>query len=585
MLIGNRMHKMVFENIVFEERHNKTMDELVMSETKFRTIFEHAPVGIFYYNKEFVIYDCNEEFCNILEAPREKLINVNMNNLQDKRILKAIGESFEKGAGYYEGEYLTTVSQNKIWIILNCSPLYNEDNNITGSVGIVQDRTEMQLIEEKVRHLAYHDNLTGLPNRLLLKDRIDQALSQSKRHDYYGAILFLDLDNFKAINDSLGHHIGDKILKESSERIKGILRIEDTVSRIGGDEFVVVLPKLHDNMDATIISANLVSDKIHKILSNPFNLIEKTLYTSTSIGIVLFSKADRNIDDLLKNADTAMYEAKKDGRGCTHFYNEEMNATMEKRLSLENNLRIAIEKKQLSPYFQPIYDVSNNTIVGAETLLRWQHPELGTVSPIDFIPLAEETNLIIPIGEWLINEVCRYISKWDREFTNTIQYISINISVNQLQQDNFASIIFNSLQIHNIPPDKIVLEITENVLIGNFEKISETISVLRQKGVRFALDDFGTGYSSLTYLKKLELDIIKIDRAFIQDIINDKNDSALVEAILSIASNFNMKVVAEGVEEIDQIEHLSRMGCSFFQGYYYSRPLPVEDFEKYLIDV
>jgi len=582
IFLGIRIHNLVFENILFKEKHKKSMEELTVSENKFRTIFEHAPIGIFYYNPEHIIFDCNEEFCTILEATKSNMIGFNIKHIADKRILPVITDAVSGTAGVYEGEYKTTHSHKKIWITVNCTPLIDVKRNITGAIGIVQNRTEMQLIEEKVRHLAYHDNLTGLPNRLLLKDRIGQAISLTIRQDYYGAILFLDLDNFKSINDSLGHHIGDKILKETALRIKGIVRAEDTVARIGGDEFVVVLPKLHNEPQSTIISANLVAGKIHKVLANPYNLIEKTLYTSTSIGIVIFSKEDKNLDDLLKNADTAMYEAKKEGRGCTHFYNKEMNAAMVKMLGMENNLRLAIKNNELHPFFQPIFDYTENTLVGAETLLRWRHPELGLVSPADFIPLAEETNLIIPIGEWLIEEVCRKLEEWNRLDKNPLSYVSINVSVNQLRQDNFTEIMIKNLEKYNIPPDMIVLEITENVLIGNFVKMSKTISELRKYGLHIALDDFGTGYSSLTYLKKLDLDIIKIDRAFIQDIINDKNDTALVDAILSIADNFQMKVIAEGVEELEQIQHLTQMGCRFFQGYYYSRPLPLFEFETLL---
>jgi len=581
-IAAKRIHKLVNDNILFTFENKKTMDELTISENKFRSIFEHAPIGIFYYDRNLVIYDCNEEFCSIMESPRENLINFDMNKLKDTRVLHALCEAFQNESGYYEGEYQTTLSQSKIWITLNCSPLYDDESKISGAVGIIQDRTEMQLIEEKVRHMAYHDTLTGLPNRMLLKDRIQQALSQAKRHKYYGAVLFLDLDNFKKINDTLGHHIGDKILKETANRIKGILRVEDTMSRIGGDEFVVLLPKLQPEVDSTIVSANLVADKIHKIFSEPFNMIEKTLYTSTSIGIVLFSKDDENIDDLLKNADTAMYEAKSDGRSCTHFYNEEMNAAMGKRLELESYLRSAIENNELHPYFQPIFKGSGEKMVGAETLLRWIHPKLGLVSPADFIPLAEETNLIISIGNWLIEEVCKRIAHWNKEYSNPVQYISINVSVNQLGQIDFVETVLKNIRKYNIPPEMIVLEITENVLIGDFGKASGTISDLRKNGIRFALDDFGTGYSSLTYLKRLELDIIKIDRAFIQDINNDDNDAALVDAILSIAHNFKMKVVAEGVEEIEQIKKLTDMGCLFFQGYYFSRPVPDNEFELLL---
>jgi diguanylate cyclase (GGDEF)-like protein/PAS domain S-box-containing protein len=580
LFIGLRLHKLVFENITFKEKHKKSLEEITHSENKFRTIFEYAPVGIFYYNKDYMIYDCNEEFSKVIEVTKDKLINFNLKNLSDKRIFPLIEDALSGNSGAYEGEYITTASSIKAWISLKCSPIYDENQAITGAIGIVQNRTEMQLIEEKVRHLAYHDNLTGLPNRVLLKDRMGQAISQAARLDSYGAILFLDLDNFKSINDSLGHHIGDKILKQTALRIKSIMRAEDTVSRIGGDEFVVILPKVNTDQQSAVISANHVAGKIHKELSNPFNLIEKTLYTSTSIGIVIFSKEDKNLDDLLKNADIAMYEAKKEGRGCTHFYNEEMNEVMVKMLRMEISLRDALKNNELQLYFQPIFDYRENTLVGAETLLRWLHPTMGLISPADFIPLAEDTNLIIPIGEWIIEEVCKKLSEWNSLYDNPLSYISINVSVNQLRQYNFADVVIKTINKYGIPPDKIVLEITENVLIGNFKAMSHTISALRDQGLHIALDDFGTGYSSLTYLKKLELDIIKIDRAFIQDIVNDKNDTVLVEAILSIAENFQMKVIAEGVEELEQIKHLTKMGCRYFQGYYYSRPIPAEDFEN-----
>lgn len=580
IIVGGRIHNIIIENLHFKERHKKAIEELTLSENRFRSIFEHAPVGIFYYDNNLLINEFNEELTQILDAPGEQIHNFNLKLINNDKVFQAVTAALSEGTGVYEGEYISIISGRKIWINLVCSPLFDDEKNISGAVAIVQDRTEMRLIEEQVRHLAYHDGLTGLPNRLLLKDRIGQALSASERHKHFGAILFLDLDNFKTINDTLGHHIGDLILKETAERIGNILRIEDTVARIGGDEFVIILPRLHMESENTIIAASLVSDKIHKVLSEPYNHMDNTLYTSTSIGITLFSGKTEDIDILLKNADTAMYEAKKSGRSCTHFFKEEMNLSIKKRLTIENYLRNAIDNKELIPYFQPIYDIKQKRIIGAETLLRWNHPLLGMVSPVDFIPLAEETNLIIPIGEWLMEEVCRFIAKWNRDFFHPLNYISLNISVKQLQQMNFTDKVVQIMGKYNIPPKSLVFEITENVLIGDFNTIAETVSDLRKKGIPFALDDFGTGYSSLTYLKKLELDIIKIDRSFIIDIIKDQNDSTLVEAILTIAENFEMKVVAEGVEDIEQIDHMTRMGCRFFQGYYYSRPMPAHEFEK-----
>ncbi|MBN2617290.1 MAG: EAL domain-containing protein [Spirochaetales bacterium] len=582
IFMSRKISSIVFQNIMFRERHRNSTEILRISENKFRTIFDCAPIGIFYFNKDLIVYDCNEEFSKILEAPKHKLINMNLEHINDIRILPAIRDVFIPKDTLYEGEYLTTISNTKIWITLRCSPLYDEKKEVIGAVGIVEDRTEMKLIEEQVRHLAYHDSLTGLPNRLLLIDRVEQAIAKMKRKNIYGAILFLDLDNFKTINDTLGHQMGDMILKETAERLKFVLRKEDTVSRIGGDEFVILLPSINENQETTIFSVNSVSEKIHKVLSNPFTHLDQTLFTSTSIGVNIFNAGDNNIDDLLKNADIAMYEAKSNGKSCTHYFNHEMNKELTRRLELEKSLRLAIENKELTPYFQPIYSGKNNKVVGAETLLRWIHPTMGLIPPYDFIPLAEETNLIIPIGTWLIESVCKQINEWHLNNMFSLKYISINISVNQLRQQNFVENVLEYTSKYNIPHNLILFEITETLLIGNFDYISTVISVLRRQGFRFALDDFGTGYSSLTYLKKLELDVIKIDRAFILDLSNNKDDLALVEAILSIANNFKMDVIAEGVEEQAQLNKLLELGCEYIQGYYYSKPIPENEFTKLL---
>ena len=577
--ISNKVKKIFLENINFKENHRKHIEDLKFSENKFKTIFNHAPVGIFYIDSKYIIYDCNEEFATILETPKHALLNLNISKIDDKRVLKAIGEAIQGKIGNYEGQYITTISKAKVWITLNCSPIFDEDRNIIGVVGIVQDRTEMQLAEEKVRHLAYHDNLTSLPNRLLLKDRLKQATVQAKRNKLFGAILFLDLDNFKNINDTLGHYVGDLILKETADRLKTLLRTGDTVSRIGGDEFVIVLPNINLSLDTSIVSVNLVSDKIHKAIKTPYYYLEKTLFTSTSIGVHLFNNDDDKIDRLLKNADTAMYEAKKNGRGCTHYYNEQMNKEISKRVELETNLRLALQRDEFVIYFQPIYSGIENKLIGAEALIRWIHPTMGIIPPLDFIPLAEETRAIIPIGEWVIGEVCKTINIWKNKYNKNIPYISINISVNQLQKEEFVEIMLYYTKKYNVAPSTILLEVTESQLISNFEFITSKISKLRSYGFKFALDDFGTGYSSLTYLKKLDVDVLKIDRAFIKDINNSNNDVVLVEAILSLAHNFNMKVVAEGVEDIKQLELLKSMGCKYFQGYYYSKPLPANDFK------
>ncbi|MBN2655577.1 MAG: EAL domain-containing protein [Spirochaetales bacterium] len=581
--VAIRINKLIVSNLSFEESQMKIIEKLTYSEERFRSIFEKAPSGIFYYNQSLIISECNEVFAAILDAPREKFLNLDMNLLHDKRIIPFLEKPFSGGMGTYEGYYNSTISGKGLWISMICSPLFNKEGDIKGAVGIVQNRSEFHKIEEKMTFMAYHDNLTGLPNRLLLKDRLGQAVMQAGRGRYHGALLFLDLDNFKTINDSLGHETGDMLLIETGERIRSLLREEDTVSRIGGDEFVIILNRLRESEGASISAAGLVADKIHQKLTEPFHLDNKSLYTSTSIGIVLFSHKDEDIETLLKNADAAMYEAKKEGRSSTHYFNEEINQSMKKRVALENSLRQAVRNSELAPYFQPIVLIGDrgNRICGAEALIRWFHPSLGNISPAEFIPLAEETGQILDIGEWLIGEVCRIYGEWLKIGSVSLDYVSINLSVLQLQQKDFFKSVLSHLKRNSIPPSAVVLEITENVLVGKFDRVNSNISALRKEGIRFAIDDFGTGYSSLTYLKKLSLDIIKIDRTFIREIHDDREDRSLVQAILNIARDFGFKVIAEGVEEEQQIKIMEEMGCFFIQGYYFSKPLPADGFLRF----
>lgn len=584
IFVAIRINRLIVSNLSFEESQMIIIEELKDSEERFRSIFENAPTGIFYYDQSLTISECNDAFAVLLNAPREKLLKLDMHNLNDKKIIPVLKKPLFSGEpGTYEGYYNSTISGKELWVNISCSPLRDEQGKIKGAVGIVQNRSEFHIIEEKMTYMAYHDNLTGLPNRLLLKDRLKQALLQAGRGNYYGAILFLDLDNFKSINDSLGHETGDLLLIEASLRIRDLLRNEDTVSRIGGDEFVIILNKLRESETASIAAAGLVADKVHHCLTEPFNINNKLLHTSTSVGIVLFSGKDKDIETLLKNADTAMYEAKKEGRSSTHYFNEVINQSMKKRVALENYLRLAVGNSELIPYFQPIIKIDNDveSVCGAEALLRWFHPSLGNISPAEFIPLAEETGQTLDIGEWLIEEICRIYGEWLKKGSVNLDYVSINLSVLQLQQKDFHKTILESLKRHEVPPSAVVLEITENVLVGNFDRVNSNISALRSEGIRFAIDDFGTGYSSLTYLKKLSLDIIKIDRTFIREIHDDRGDKTLVQAILNIARDFGFNVIAEGVEEEMQIGIMKELGCRFIQGYYFSRPLPADRFLEF----
>lgn len=443
----------------------------------------------------------------------------------------------------------------------------------------------LELSEAKIKHQAYFDALTDIPNRILLKDRVEQSLSHYRRHGDLIAIMFLDLDHFKSINDSLGHYVGDALLVETAARLSSICREEDTVARLGGDEFIVLLNELGQDPHNAVKYAERVAEKIHEVLSQPFEVGESdTISTSSSIGIALVSSIDQNADDLLKFADTAMYQAKKEGRNTTRFYQEQMDQWIKKRLFLENALRHAIKNSELELYYQPVIEIATKRIIGAEALLRWNHPELGLVMPDEMISIAEESGLIVPIGEWVLREACTQFVRWRSENLRQIHIdrIAINVSVVQFRQNDFVDKVIRIVAESGIVPSMLELELTESTVIDNIDIVIEKMNRLRSAGINISMDDFGTGYSSLSYLKRLPFTTLKIDRSFVRDIMSDADDAALVETILSMASIFKFDVIAEGVETIEQFKFLENHGCQYFQGYLCSKPVQVSQFEELL---
>ena len=462
------------------------------------------------------------------------------------------------------------------------SVVKDTNGNITHYISFFSDMTEYKKSKKQVEELAYYDPLTNLPNRRLLYECLEHELTIAKLYKRIGAVLFMDLDRFKNINDSLGHSVGDALLIEVSYRLQTILDNSAIAIRLGGDEFIILIPA-QDNTETDVeTKATLISELIINQINLPYFIAEHDLYISTSIGISLYTGEDNNVDIILKRADTAMYYAKDAGRNTYRFYQQRMQEVADARLNLEKNLRKAIEKNEFKLYYQPQCS-STGEIIGAEALIRWKQSEIGMIPPSIFIPIAEESDLIIDIGNWVINSVCQQIKRWDEQHIY-IPHIAINISANQFHQPNFALSIINILKKHQVNPERVLLEITEGVFLKNLEEAINKMNILRDYGFNFSIDDFGTGYSSLSYLRRLPFDQLKIDQSFIHDIMTNQHCSAIVQAIIVMAEGLELTLIAEGVENNKQVNHLFNYGCQYFQGYYFSKPLTTEKFAQYILE-
>ncbi|MGQ0658200.1 MAG: EAL domain-containing protein [Chromatiales bacterium] len=456
------------------------------------------------------------------------------------------------------------------WLESQSVPLRATTAGQAMQLAICHDITERRSTEDKIRHLAYHDALTALPNRALLQDRLGQALAQAQREGHHVAVLFTDLDRFKAINDTLGHAVGDDLLRQTAQRLREALRDGDTVARLGGDEFVIVLPHIREAQEAAQVAVKALDT-----LSLPFYVLGQELHVTTSIGVSLYPKDGLDTETLLKHADIALYQAKDRGRANYQFFNAGMNAQARERLLLENSLRRAIERKELVLHYQPQIDLHTNQITGVEALVRWQHPERGLVAPAEFIPIAEETGLIAPIGDWVLRTACQQLKIWQANGLPALR-MAVNLSVRELRQPDLPARTTAVLREAGLAPTCLELEIAESSIMANPEQAIEALRALHKMGVQLAVDDFGTGYSSLGYLKRLPLHRIKIDRSFVHDIPDDPDDVAIVQAILAMAKRLEIKVVAEGVETPAQWQFLLEHDCAEAQGYAIGKPLPAE---------
>lgn len=564
-----------------------TERKLAESELSIAAAAFESQEGMLVIDANKVILRANKAFADMTGYTAEEVIGKTLSILRSDRhdaaFFKAMWASIND-TGYWQGEIWDRHKSGEAfpkWLTI--SAVKNRDGKVTNYVGTYTDITERKLAEEKIRHLAFYDQLTGLPNRSLLMDRLTQAMVASERSRNYGAVLFLDLDNFKALNDTLGHDRGDILLRDVGEALLRNVRQADTVARLGGDEFVIILLELDADADLAASVVEGTALKLLKVLKQDYHLAGMEFHSSASIGATLFVGEGTSIEELLKQSDLAMYKSKEAGRNAFHFFDPTMEAKLLTRNLIEKDLRRAIQEEQFLIHYQPQVEGSSRNIVGAEALIRWQHPQRGLVPPNDFISLAEDCGLIVPIGQWVLEAACRQLAVWAILPAMAHLTISVNVSVHQFNLDNFVEQVIAAIEKAGANPQRLKLELTESLFMQNVEDIICKMSALKAVGVSFSLDDFGTGYSSLAYLSRLPLDQLKIDRSFVMDIETSNNNVVICAATIKLAHSLGMKVVAEGVETEAQRYFLTTVHhCDQLQGYLISRPLPLQDFEVLL---
>jgi diguanylate cyclase (GGDEF)-like protein/PAS domain S-box-containing protein len=549
------------------------------SESRLRRLVDSNIIGIYFWNVEGVITEANDAFLQLLGYTHDDLaagkVQFDRINLPQYRAQSSRAMDELKRTGSctpYEKEY---VRQDGSRVPVLIGSTFIDDKQQDG-VAFVLDLSERKAAEQRIRYMADHDALTGLPNRMLLQDRLKQALAHAHRNRAQVAVLFIDLDYFKHINDSLGHQVGDCLLQLVAERLRRCVREDDSVARLGGDEFVLTLTQLNDSADAA-----LVAQKALDALDAPYVCEGHELHVTGSAGISLYPDDGADVETLMRTADTAMYFAKEKGRGNYQFFTPALNRAAQRRHAMSNALRHALARDELMLYYQPQVDMENGRIFSAEALLRWRPPGQSPISCNEFIAIAEETGLILPIGEWVLREACKQLRIWhDLGFRQMV--IAVNLSPRQFFQPGFQDAIARILKETGIPGHCLDLEITEGILMQRSEDNVSTLKQLSDMGIKLSIDDFGTGYSSLAYLQRFPVDALKIDRSFVSGIGQDSNDTALVTAIISMAQSLRLKVLAEGVETAEQIEFLRTHGCLSAQGYYYSEAVAADDFTKLL---
>lgn len=553
-------------------------EEVRKSEELYRLIAENTSDIISIVNAEgdFLYLSPAHKAVFDHDVPDERFHNLFEWIVEDDRDIMAfaIQHTYSTRKEYTVECRIQTSRKETIWTESKINPIVDELGNVSKLLFVTRDITDRKQSEELIHHLAYHDALTDLPNRRMYTQHLSREIMQAKRFQSNLAVLFLDLDRFKDVNDSFGHDVGDLLLVEAANRLKACLRPNDVAARLGGDEFTVLLSQLTDREEAAALA-----NRIMEALQRPFILQDHSFNVSCSIGIALYPQDGDNADDLLKRADTALYTVKSRGKNGYDFFDPTMEAKSLERILMENELRKAIEQEQFQIYYQPKIDIATDTLTGMEALVRWVHPELGVIPPNRFIPIAEETGMIIALGEWILRQACRQNKIWHDQ--GYLLKVSVNLSARQIYQKDLVEMIKQILAETELAAEWLELEITESIFV-KMEEATAVLQQIRDIGIHISIDDFGTGYSSFSYIKSLPVDTIKIDASFIRDIHHNQESQAIVKAIVTIAQSLNMNVIAEGIELNDQAAALQKNGCDHGQGYLFSRPLATDDFERYL---
>ena len=565
----------------------KAQAELQASQEKFALAFHSSPDAITITERDSARYiEVNEGFCRLNGYTAEEVIGrtaLEINVWADPSERTQMLEMLKRDGHVHRMEMRGRHRDGRIkQVEVSVEPI--QLHNTPCLLLTARDISELKEAQAQVQHLAYHDSLTNLPNRALLLDRLTQQIALLKRHDLHGALLFIDLDHFKHINDSLGHPVGDAVLKLVTARLEASVRQEDTVARLGGDEFVVLISGLEGKRSAVLSQVRSVAEKLRNLLAEPMQLDGHQLQVTPSIGIALIPDHGDTPADLLKRADIALYRAKDSGRNTIQLFRNTMQKAASERLRLENDLRLALARGEFELHFQPQVDARTNQIIGAEALLRWMHPTLGAQSPAMFIPILEESGLILEVGGWVLAEACHACAQLLKQsMIDAAQFsLCVNISPRQFRQVDFVERVESCLASSHLPPHMLKLEITEGIVIQNIDDTIAKMNRLKRLGVTFAMDDFGTGYSSLTYLKRLPVDVLKIDQSFVRDATLDANDAEIIRAIVAMAHSLGLDIIAEGVEQLDQLEFLQQQGCHHYQGYLFSKALPLQSFHQLL---
>ena len=562
------------------EQLNLAQQELLISAAAFET-----QESIMITDDKGLIIKVNKAFSQITGYSAEEAIGQTprllKSGLHDVKFYQSMWQSINN-TGVWQGEIWDKHKNGSLvlkWMTITA--IKNNQGLTSHFVATQLDITAYKAAEEKINYLAFYDPLTQLANRQLLLSRLDIALKNQKQTKQTGALIFIDFDQFKILNDTRGHDIGDLFLQEVARRLISCVPLKSTIARLGGDDFMVLLPELDPNFTLANSQVLEVTDSIDKALSRDFNLIGKEYNASASMGVTLFSDHAVNLDELLKQADIALYQAKKSGRNSPCFFSPEMQDNINSFAALEYDLRKAIQNKQFELYYQVQFNNAHQPL-GAEVLIRWHHPQRGMVSPGQFIPIAESSSLILELGNWVLETACQQLAVWQQDEDLKTLVIAVNVSAVQFREPSFLESVKTALETYQVKPWRLKLELTESVIVDELDDVISKMHALKTLGIHLSLDDFGTGYSSLTYLKKLPLDQIKIDQSFVRDIISDPNDAVMVKTIIEMAKNFNLHVIAEGVETIDQLNFLKQNGCLAYQGYLFSKPLPIKEFETLL---